>query len=75
MKAYNKAKINAYWSRLMEKKELKHLTVRIDPELLKKFRYVADFHGRSANKEVLELIKKDIQNHEEKFGMIDIENK
>ena len=59
----------------MEKKELKHLTVRIDPELLKKFSYVADFHGRSANKEVLELIKKDIQNHEEKFGMIDIENK
>ena len=27
----------------MEKKELKHLTVRIDPELLKKFRYVAEF--------------------------------
>ena len=59
----------------MEKKELKHLTVRIVPELLKKFSYVSDFHGRSANKEVLELIKKDIQNHEEKFGMIDIENK
>ena len=57
----------------MEKNELKNLTVRIHPDLLKKFRYVADFHGRSANKEILELIKRDIQSHEEKYGTIEQE--
>lgn len=30
---------------------LPQFTVRVDPELLKKFRYVAEFNARSANRE------------------------
>ena len=39
-------------------------TLRIESELLKKFRYVADYNGRSANRELEILMKKHIAEFE-----------
>ena len=37
-------------------------TLRIDAELLKKFRFVADYNARSANRELEVLMKNILQN-------------
>ena len=37
-------------------------TLRIDTELLKKFRFVADYNARSANRELEVLMKNTLQN-------------
>ena len=41
----------------MEDKLLRY-TLRVDRRLFQKFRYVAEFEGRSANKEIEQFIKK-----------------
>lgn len=46
-------------------------TLRTDPELLKKFRYIAEYHARSANRELEMLIKKHVADFEEKRGTLD----
>ena len=48
----------------------KNLVIRIDKELLDKLHYVADYKGRSANNEILMLIRDTIEKHEEKYGEI-----
>lgn len=48
-------------------------TVRTDSELLKKFRYVAEFNARSANRELEVLMKKHIAEFEKVYGQIEIE--
>lgn len=53
---------------------LPQFTVRIDPELLKKFRYVAEYNARSANREAETLIKKHILEFESKHGKIIFED-
>lgn len=45
-------------------------TLRTDPEILKKFRYVADYNGRSANRELEFLMKKHIAEFEKEHGKI-----
>lgn len=45
-------------------------TIRIDPELLKKFRYVADYNARSANREAELLIRNHVTNFEKQHGKI-----
>ena len=40
------------------KKDQKHLSLRINPELLRKFDYVAKYDDRSMNWMLLSLIKK-----------------
>lgn len=54
----------------MEKENVKHLTIRIDETLLKKFRYVASYDDRSANGQVLMMIREQVRAFEEKFGEI-----
>lgn len=46
-------------------------TVRIDSELLKKFRYVAEYNARSGNKEIEVLMKKHVAAFENKYGKIE----
>lgn len=48
-------------------------TLRIDTELLRKFRYVAEYNARSANRELELLIKKQISNYESKHGKIPVD--
>lgn len=50
--------------------EIKHLSLRIDAELLRKFGYIADYQDRSMNWMVLNLISKAVKSFEEKNGEI-----
>ncbi len=56
----------------MEDKLLRY-TLRIDRTLFKKFRYVAEYEGRSANKEIEQYIKRHVAKFEEKHGEIVID--
>lgn len=53
--------------------QLSKFTLRIDSELLKKFRFVADYNARSANREIEVLMKKHVDEFEKKHGMIEQE--
>jgi len=37
-----------------------HFTLRIDRDMLDKFGYIADYEGRTKNKELIQMIKKRI---------------
>ncbi len=49
---------------------IKSLSIRIDEEMLNKLHYVADYEGRSANSQILILIRDAIEQYEEKHGKI-----
>ena len=49
---------------------IKSLSIRIDEKILDKLHVVADYEGRSANSEVLILIRDAIEKYEEKHGEI-----
>ena len=56
---------------------LPQFTIRIDPLLLRKIRYVAEYNARSANREVEMLIRNHIEKFEKENGVItddDLEN-
>lgn len=48
-------------------------TLRTDSDLLKKFRYVADYNARSSNRELEVLMKKHIAEFEKEHGKITFE--
>ena len=48
-------------------------TLRTDPDLLKKFHFVADYNGRSANWELEVLMKKHVSEFENVHGKITFE--
>lgn len=52
--------------------DISKFTIRIDAELLKKFRIVADYNARSANREVEVLIKKHVTEFENTHGKIEL---
>lgn len=54
---------------------IKSLSIRIDEEMLNKLHVVADYEGRSANSQILILIRDSIEKYEEKHGKIDFKNK
>lgn len=45
-------------------------TVRVEPELLKKFRYVAEYNARSANREAEVLFRQHVEQFEKEHGKI-----
>ncbi len=49
-------------------------SLRIDKELFRKFRYVAENEGRSANKEIEQMLKARVKKFEEKNGEIMLED-
>ena len=49
----------------------KHISVRIDEELLEKLHVVSDYEGRSINRHILVLIRKDIERYEQEHGKIE----
>lgn len=53
--------------------ETSKFTLRTDSELLKKIKIVADYNGRSANRELEVLMKKHIADFEQTHGKIEIE--
>lgn len=49
---------------------IKSISIRIDEKLLDKLHIVADYEGRSANSQVLILIRDAVEKYEEKHGEI-----
>ena len=49
---------------------IKSLSIRIDEEMLHKLHVVADYEGRSANSQILILIRDSIEAYEAKHGEI-----
>ena len=50
---------------------IKSLTIRIDDSLLDKLHVVADYEGRSANSQVLILIRNCVREYEKENGEIE----
>jgi hypothetical protein len=49
---------------------IKSLSIRIEEEMLDKLHVVADYEGRSANSQILVLIRDLIESYEKKHGEI-----
>ncbi|MGM9574559.1 MAG: TraY domain-containing protein [Oscillospiraceae bacterium] len=51
---------------------LSRYTLRIEPELLEKFGYIAEYEGRTKNRELEQMIKKRIREFENEHGTIEL---
>jgi hypothetical protein len=51
---------------------IKSLSIRIDEEMLHKLHVVADYEGRSANSQILILIRDAVEAYEAKHGEIQL---
>ncbi len=51
---------------------VKSLSIRIDEEMLHKLHVVADYEARSANSQILILIRDCIEQYEQKNGKIEL---
>ncbi len=54
----------------MNKGNEKHFGLRVDGELLAKFRYVCGYTGRSANSQLIQLMRKFVLEYEKQHGEI-----
>lgn len=50
--------------------KLAKFTLRVDSELLKKFRFIAEYNARSSNREIEVLMRKHVDNFEKEHGKI-----
>lgn len=57
----------------MEKQ--KHISIRINENVLKKFHFVAKYEDRSASGQIMFLINNSIREFEKEHGIIDLEEK
>lgn len=55
--------------------KLLRYTLRIDRTLFAKFRYIADYQGRSANREIEQFIKQTVRDYESEHGAIAVDEK
>lgn len=53
-------------------KKQKHISIRIDADVLEKFHYVAKYDDRSASGQIMYLINNCIRTFEEKHGTIPV---
>ena len=51
---------------------VKSLSIRIDDEMLDKLHYIADYEARSANGQIIVIIRECIERFEEKHGAIEL---
>ena len=56
----------------MRNKNNKHLGIEIDPELHYKLHYLSKYYGRSANGQILFLIRQAIRDFEQTEGEIEV---
>ncbi len=52
------------------KDKLLRYTLRLDRHLFAKFRYIAEYEGRSANREIEQMIRKRVEDFEKANGEI-----
>lgn len=57
----------------MSKNNEKHFGLRVDGDILAKFRYVSEYEGRSANSQIIQLMLKFISEYEKEHGKIELE--
>lgn len=57
------------------KDKLLRYTLRVDRVLFKKFRYIAESEGRSANKEIEQYLKHTVAKYEKENGKIPVDSK
>ena len=57
----------------LRNKNNKHLGIEVDPELHGKLRYIAKYEGRSANGQIIYLIRQCIKAFEEENGEIKLD--
>ena len=55
------------------KNEMGRFTLRIPKTLLDKVGYIAEYEGRTKNKEIEQLVKKRISDFEKEHGIIEVE--
>lgn len=51
--------------------DIKSVSIRIPSKLLKELHYVADYEGRSANSQILYLIRRCVRDFKEEHGEIE----
>lgn len=56
------------------KGNLSRYTLRVDQALLDKLSYIAEYEGRTKNRELEQMIKKRIRDFEQEHGEIDLHN-
>lgn len=56
----------------MHKDNEKHFGLRVDGDILAKFRYVCSYVGRSANSQIIQLMLKFIADYEKEHGKIEL---
>lgn len=56
----------------MRNKNNKHIGIEVDPELHYKLHYISKYEGRSANGQILYLIRQCIKDFEKDNGTIEI---
>jgi hypothetical protein len=56
----------------MRNKNNKHLGIEVDPELHYKLRYISKYYGRSANGQILYLIRQAVKEYEKNEGEIPV---
>ena len=54
------------------KKKQKHISIRIDEEVLQKFNYISKYEDRSASGQIMYLINSCIRDFEKKNGEVKI---
>ena len=54
---------------------IKSISFRLEENLLKKLHYIADYEGRSANSQVMVLVRNAVEAFEEQHGTIELEDK
>ncbi len=54
----------------MQKEKIKHIGLRVEPEVHKKIRYIAKYEGRTINGQTLYLVLSCIREFEKKHGKI-----
>lgn len=57
----------------MGKSNEKHFGLRVDGDILAKFRYVSNYSGRSINSQLIQLMVKFIAAYEKEHGKIDLD--
>ena len=56
----------------MNRENEKHFGLRVDGDILAKFRYVCGYTGRSANSQIIQLMLKFIADFEKENGKIEL---
>lgn len=54
------------------KEHMRQFTLRLDDALLQKLGYIAEYEGRTKNKEIQRLIRQHVIHFEEEHGCIDL---